>query len=250
MAKKLYDAEGKNTVPVTSAYTAWGYGLKSSGAKKAAATLKQHGFIEYTGGGENLKTRLSKAALDIILDKRLDSKERDDLTKEAAIKPPIYSELWRHYRLGDDIHNLPSDLTIETFLLRDKGYSEVAAKSIIKNFKETLSLVNSLDSDNISAEETDSSIDDGGTQEADTPMQSAAIITSNVAPSVTPQHVFGGEEEIIGARLGKGKSFRLLASGDVDASLLDVIINMLSAQKALISGGSISITSGKNEAEK
>src|ERR1700685_221087 len=51
-AQALYNAEGKYPAPMPSAYRAWGYGEKSSGARLTRAALRYFGLISIDGDGE------------------------------------------------------------------------------------------------------------------------------------------------------------------------------------------------------
>src|SRR5437868_3800231 len=67
-ATAQYNAEGKYPAPMPSAFTAWGYGAKSSGARAARAALKYFGLATIEGDSETGKVKLTDEALRIILD--------------------------------------------------------------------------------------------------------------------------------------------------------------------------------------
>ncbi len=129
-------AEGgrpKHFSPTASACTAWGLGPKTGPALQTIAAMGHYGLFEFEGSGENRAVRLTDLALNILLDKQPVSAERDVLIAQAALKPTIHAELWQKWQA-----TLPSDPTLETFLVRDKSFSETGAKDLIAEYKETI----------------------------------------------------------------------------------------------------------------
>lgn len=134
-AKALYKAEGKHPVPLSSAYKAWGIGAKSSGARQTLAALKQFGLVTYLGKAKERQVRVSDLAMKIILDRRPDSPGRDEMIRRAAMIPLIYTELWQKYGA-----ELPSDATLETYLVLEREFNESAVLGLIADYKDTIEL--------------------------------------------------------------------------------------------------------------
>jgi hypothetical protein len=129
-------AEGgrpKHFSPTASACTAWGLGAKTGPALQTIAAMGHYGLFEFEGSGDNRAVRLTDLALNILLDKQPVSAERDALVAQAALKPAIHAELWQKWQA-----TLPSDPTLETFLVRDKSFSETGAKDLIAEYKDTI----------------------------------------------------------------------------------------------------------------
>lgn len=133
-AEQFRIAEGKHLVPVASAMKAWNFGEETSGGRRTVAALGHFGLFVDEGIGEARKVRLSEAALQILLDKQPASAERDDYIRKAALTPPIHKELWDKWGGA-----LPSEATIETYLVRDRGFSSGGASDLIREYKSTLS---------------------------------------------------------------------------------------------------------------
>lgn len=133
-AEQLKAAEGFYAVPPESAYKAWGFGGKSSGARQTLAALKHFGLITYVGLGEGRKVRLSDLSKRILLDSRPDSPDKPKLIREAALKPAIHADLISQFPNG-----LPSDTTLHTFLVLQREFNESGAKDLIAEFRETAS---------------------------------------------------------------------------------------------------------------
>jgi hypothetical protein len=129
-------AEGgrpKHFSPLVSACGAWGIGVKTGPGIQTIAALGHYGLFEFQGSAEKRSARLTDLALRILLDKQPLSPERDELIRQAAIAPRIHTELWKNWPDG-----LPSDPTLETYLVRDRGFSESGARDLIAQFKETI----------------------------------------------------------------------------------------------------------------
>ena len=135
-AESFRVAEGgrpKHYSPRTSIAAAWGMGVKSGPTKQSIAALGHFGLFEFQGSGQDRAARLTDTAFQILLDKQPKSAERDALIKQIALKPTIHKVLWDKWQA-----NLPSDPTLETFLVRDRGFSEGGAKDLIAEYKATL----------------------------------------------------------------------------------------------------------------
>jgi hypothetical protein len=129
-------AEGgrpKHFSPLVSACRAWGIGVKTGPGIQTVAALGHYGLFEFQDSGEKRSARLTDLALRILLDKQPLSPERDELIRQAALAPRIHAELWKNWPEG-----LPSDPTLETYLVRDRGFSESGVRDLIAQFKETI----------------------------------------------------------------------------------------------------------------
>jgi hypothetical protein len=146
-------AEGgrpKHFAPTTAVCVAWGIGPKTGTAQQTIAALGHYGLFEFEGSGEQRTARLTDTAFDILFDKQPISAERDGLIRLAALKPPIHAELWQKWQAA-----LPSDVTLETYLIRDRGFSENGARDLIAEYKETISFAKLGQSTTIPEEEID-----------------------------------------------------------------------------------------------
>jgi len=135
-AMAINDAGASRTaLPPETFYKIWNLGAQSSGARQTMAALNHFGLVEYLGRGDDRKVKLSELALRIVHDKRPESTERLSAIQEAALTPPIHTELYEKYG-----QFLPADVVLETFLLRDKGFNDGAAQSLVAEYKATLEL--------------------------------------------------------------------------------------------------------------
>ncbi len=211
-AGEFWNAEGKHTVPLTSAYRAWGLGEKSSGSRQTVAALKQFGLLEYEGGGSDRRVRLSNRALNILLDKQPESRERDKLIRLIAFIPQIYSDLWNQWGA-----ELPSDATIETYLVRDRAYNESAAPDLISDYKDTISFAKLREPDKMSP--------DGGDENGEEPDQF-------IPPLLEKQvRVMEGERVVFTDEIEPNHHVRLVVSGAVDKDIIDSLEDYVDRQK-------------------
>jgi hypothetical protein len=156
-------AEGgrpKHFSPLVSACKAWGIGVKTGPGIQTVAALGHYGLFEFQGSGEARYARLTDLAFRILLDKQPVSPERDELIRQAALTPRIHAELWKNWPNG-----LPSNATLETYLVRDRGFSESGARDLIAQFKETIAFAKLGEPAIIPQEQPGSSTEQKGKQE-------------------------------------------------------------------------------------
>jgi hypothetical protein len=127
-----YKAEGKYPAPMASAFTSWGFGAKSSGARDVRAALKYFGLATVEGDGEHGKVKLTEEALRVLLDERDDQTEKKALIRRMALNPPIYKKLLEQFPEG-----IKSDATAKHFLVFEQHYNEGAVGELIAEFKAT-----------------------------------------------------------------------------------------------------------------
>jgi hypothetical protein len=140
-------------MPPESFYQVWDLGAQSSGSRQTMAALNHFGLVEYVGRGEERKVKLTPLATYIVFDKQQQSPERDAKIRTAALMPAIHAELWKKYGAL-----LPADVAIETYLTRDRGYNEKAAKSLLGEYKSTLKFAGLDKPDNIPSDVGEKSI--------------------------------------------------------------------------------------------
>ena len=145
-ARALYHEDKMNSVAIDVASVHWGYKAGSSSGLLTVATLKKFGLVEDEGTGANRSIRITERARRIILD----SENREELVREAALSPPIHADLHAHYSDG-----LPSDDGLRRFLLVERRFNERAVNDFIDQFRGTLEFAGILDSDTLSVDGTD-----------------------------------------------------------------------------------------------
>jgi hypothetical protein len=210
---------------MTSAAKAWGIGAKTGLALQTIAALGHYGLFEFHGSGDTRTVRLTEGALNILLDKQPVSPERDTLIRQAALRPPIHNELWQKWQ-----DSLPSDATLETFLIRDKHFSENGARDLIEEYKSTIRFAKPNQSANIplDGDVAEEVADDGGES------QGGAVKPPLPPP---PLQVKGQVRLMDGERVAfteegqPGQYLKLIASGEVDDGLLEALEDFVKRQR-------------------
>jgi hypothetical protein len=142
------------------------------------AALKKFGLIVDEGSAAGRRARLSGDALRIIQDEREDSTDRQQLLKEAALKPTIHRELWDEFD-----GSLPSDANLRFKLLNEHSFTPNAVNDFIRQFRDTLAFagLSSGDSMRASSEPTQILQPSGGIPSGEqfgTPMVATATQTT------------------------------------------------------------------------
>jgi hypothetical protein len=174
-ARTLYDRERRGTAPISAILDHWGYSPGTGPGLVTLAALKKFGLLQDEGSGPSRKARLSPLALQIILDDRDDSPERDRAIRTAALSPTIHQDLWN--RFGPE---LQSDATMRHFLRFDRNFTDKAADELIREFRETVSFAGLSESDSLSP--------NGGDYSEQTPAPRTDPVSSAVAsPQLSAQ---------------------------------------------------------------
>lgn len=150
-ADDLYSHDRLNAVPLSIAVKRWGFKEKSSGGLVTIAALKSFGLMRDSGGsGKDRKVQLTEEARRILLDKREESPEREEVIKRAALQPKIHLALWKKW--GQDT---PSDDLFTHELVYERSFNENSVKDFMKEYKDTIRFARLTDSDTLSAGEED-----------------------------------------------------------------------------------------------
>ena len=182
-AKTLYGIERRNRIPVMTALEHWGYKSASGPGAVVLAALKKFGLVEDEGTGSKRHVKLTPLALQIIQDEREDSPERGDAIRQAAMLPPIHSQLWSEY--GGD---LPSDANLRFKLLNERAFTESGAAEFIREFRRTIAFAKQADSDSLSEDVGDKAEEErrsgmGGAGIALRPPPSAQTVQLPISPA-------------------------------------------------------------------
>jgi len=234
-AQALYDAEGKYAVPMPSAFRAWGYGEKSSGARLARAALRYYGLVAVEGDGETGKVRLTDDALRVLLDKREDQSERRAIIRRLALNPSIHKKLAENFPEG-----IKSDATAQHFLVFEEGYNDSAAGELVAEFKETATYAGLFEPANM----PDKPATDEGEEVPPIGARAADPDYAAIPPSIPRGKVLrigggkvqlmDGERELTTGLLAKDTSFRLIVNGPVGVKEIERLIRKLELDKEIL----------------
>ena len=127
-SRQFYAEEKRGVAPFPRAAMHWRYSEASSGALQTVAALKSYGLMDEPGGtGKSRQLQLSELALRVILDQRPDSVERIGFVRQAALSPSVAAEVHLKWPEG-----LPSESTLNHFLVLDKKFNEGTALKVVK----------------------------------------------------------------------------------------------------------------------
>ncbi|HEY4216981.1 MAG TPA: hypothetical protein VGM67_07580 [Gemmatimonadaceae bacterium] len=130
LARKLWMAEKRTTVPQDVAAKALGYGSLSGASRAALAALRQYGLLDGSGDGVSV----SNLAVEIAVHSP-DSPEWARAVRAAAGYPVIFEEI-------RETHSDASDAALNAYLITKRRFSVDGAKRFIRSFRETNELVN------------------------------------------------------------------------------------------------------------
>jgi hypothetical protein len=191
LAKILWGKIKQHDARLVTIAKVWELGEKSSGFRQSVAALKQFGFIEYIGIGEDRRVKLTELATRIILDERPNSLDRDTLLKRAALLPKIHTTLWEKWGM-----TLPPDVEIEAELTLDQGFSKAGARGLISEYKKTMVLSGLIPLDIMPVEEPDKVEPPASQTQSGTPKIASLAARGSQQPSIEERIVFKPGQEI------------------------------------------------------
>ena len=153
-ARSFYAEEKRGAAPMSRAVMHWGYSASSSGGLQTAAALRHYGLLDDVGGsGKERQLRLTELALRILLDTRPESTDREAYIRQAATSPTVAQEVYERWPDG-----LPSDGTLNHYLVLDRKFNETTAVAAIRILRENQQLTG-LSQVNVESPSTDHSND-------------------------------------------------------------------------------------------
>jgi hypothetical protein len=147
-AASFYMSEKRNAAPVSVAVKHWDYKEKSSGGIQTIAALKSYGLMSDSGSSKARKVQLSELGLAIVMDERVESPERDELIKKAALMPKIHARLWTDYKT-----DLPSEENLRHRLRVDQKFNDNVVDDFIREYKDTIKFAKLAESDKVASED-------------------------------------------------------------------------------------------------
>jgi hypothetical protein len=131
-AKTIYDAEQHLAAPREVIAKHLGFGGLNGGSSRIISALTKYGLLEEVSGD---KVKVSPLAMSILHHKT--PAEKASAIKEAASKPPLFSEIASEWNGAQ-----PSDANLRTYLIR-RNFGADALDRVIQAYKDTIELVTS-----------------------------------------------------------------------------------------------------------
>jgi hypothetical protein len=212
--QELFEADQRGREMATAAaFQVWGYSEKSSGGFQTIAALKMYGLIRSTPG----KLALTEMALRYFRDERDD--ERQKLLREFALRPKLIAALWKDWHVSP-----PADTVARSHLKAERGLTDQSARSLLAIYKENLAFA--------ALTGADKPVEDDSEKEENPPDPGGR---SRENPPPPPP---GGRVKIMdGERIAfteegqPGQYLKLIASGDVDDSMLEALEDFVKRQR-------------------
>jgi len=152
LTRVLYKQERQHPTAAETVAQHWGMKSVSSQFLTGLSALKKFGLLDALPqrSVQSGHVKVSDLALNIILDERAGSPERDAAIRQAALKPDIHANLWREYN-GE----LPSDPNLRFHLVRDLKFTEGGASEFIVEFRRTITFAGLSRADALSDRNSD-----------------------------------------------------------------------------------------------
>ncbi|WP_426314514.1 hypothetical protein ACN9MF_28240 [Methylobacterium fujisawaense] len=131
---------------------AWKYNPKSSGGIQTVAALKGFGLIIDSGSGDERKIQISELGRRLL--RSPPPQVRQNMVKEAALKPKLISEYWSQWGA-----NRPPDDECLWTLKDERGFTDEAAAKFVSVYDATLAFAGLTLSDTLSVSDEDTEAD-------------------------------------------------------------------------------------------
>ena len=141
LVQKLWDSDKRQPVLTPRAAVNMGFTAKSSAGQLAIAAMRKYGLLDTEGSGDQRKVKLSETAIGLL---NPSASNREQMLKEAALKPAIHAELWNKYGFEG-----ASPGAIHDYLVFERKFTEQAATILIDQYKDTIAFAKLADGDKI-----------------------------------------------------------------------------------------------------
>jgi len=227
--KALYEQDKTAVVPMEAAAKDIGFAKAHGQAMTFLSALRKFGLVEYPSDGRVVVTRRAVEILTFP-----EGHERKlKAVQEAALSPAIYSELFEKYKDS----GLPSDEAISAELIADRGFNPTAVGSFLRDFRESLEYARLLTKGSLSLSRDESNGDNGVDGQSPFSREPAEKFSPTPrhahgsAPSTQEVKLMEGERIVFSHEVEPGHGVRILASGEVDESVLDALDLYIQLQK-------------------
>lgn len=216
---------GRHPVPASKAALAWDMKEKSSQGDQTLAALKSFGLIKYDGMGAARHASLTDEGRNYL--RAQQDSVRKEILKVCALRPKIMRTFWASWNADRP----PDEVALDKLIL-DSGFSEGGARNFLKVYDDTVSYAGLSDSDKVPQEIDGSSGDDAGKgTAASKPVTPPKPVDR---PVVVPQgkvKLMDGERIVFTEESNPQNYLKLIASGDVDETMLEALEDYVKRQK-------------------
>ncbi|WP_336814031.1 hypothetical protein [Bosea sp. MMO-172] len=155
-AKRIHAAVREHAQPREVLAKAYGKPATSSATIQTFATLLQYGLLENVAGPSGRKMRITPLAQGILNPHAPPEKVRAGLQK-AALTPPIFAELWKHYGDAEGLN----DSVLLYYLTQERGhelgsvFTDKGAQDAVRVYRASLSFAGISGGQNVQVSEAD-----------------------------------------------------------------------------------------------
>jgi hypothetical protein len=213
---KLHAANRTNPTEREAAAKDLGYSGLTGTSAKALADLAHYGLVEKAGKGG---VRVAQRAVDILYPASPEGKAK--ALSDAAFSPQLFANLKAHFHDGS-----PSENSLRAYLIR-QGFANTAIPHVVKSYTDT----NRLAQYEGASESHSHGPDDGPDSVPDSDAGPVGAVAR--VPTAVPSGVRIMENErVVFSEENSGTQYlKLVASGDLDESLLEALEDYIKRQK-------------------
>jgi len=204
--RKIYEKDHRNRMAKAVVAQHLGYSSLNGASLTAISAVAKYGLLDRSGE----EYRVSDNALTILVDPP-ESTERAEALRAAALQPPLFAEIHRHYQ-----GSVPSEDNLRAYLQK-REFTAAAASAASRAYRDTMALVS-----------TGSSAYNGEAMETSS---TGAVVTArgvgtarssgSATPTVTSS-ASGTEREWQRFNLTPGRNIRLLFSANDEPTRREV----------------------------
>jgi hypothetical protein len=215
---------GRHPVPAAKAALAWDMKEKSSQGDQTLAALKSFGLVKYDGMGMARHVSLTDEGRNYLRAQQESVKKQ--ILKACALRPKIIRKFWAAWSADRP----PDEVALDKLIL-DNGFSEGGARNFLKVYDDTVSYAGLSNSDKVDLEEDGA--DDGEEAEGATVKPVIPKPPGNPPPLVPQGKVklMDGERIVFTEESNPQNYLKLIASGDVDGTMLEALEDYVKRQK-------------------
>jgi hypothetical protein len=211
---------GRHPIPAAKAGLAWGMKEKSSQADQTLAALRSFGLVKYEGMGLARMASLTDEGRTYLRAQQDTVKKQ--VLKQSALRPKIIRKFWATW--GSD--RPPDAIALDDLTLKN-GFSDAGAATFLKVYDDTIAFAGLSASDKLPLDLPDG----GGEEDANGDDSLNPPPPPPSPPAQGKIKLMEGERVVFIEESNPLQYVKLIASGDVDETLLDAIEDYVKRQK-------------------
>lgn len=208
---------GRHPTPANKAGLAWGMKERSSQADQTLAALRSFGLIKYDGSGPSRQATLTDDGRNYLRAQQETVKK--ELLKTCALRPKIIRKFWAAWSADRP----PDEVALDRLVL-DEKFSDQGARNFLRVYDETIAFAGLSSSDKIDPKAGDGDEQEDSDDGIDPPPPPPP-------PSAGKIKLMDGERVVFTEESTPQQYVKLIATGEVDETLLDALEDYVKRQK-------------------